>query len=76
MGVWKRKQPTKAEAIFLGVMALLFLITTAWPVLAEGRPATVFFWVAVVLDLAILVVSAWLYRRAAKNPPTHDQLSP
>jgi uncharacterized membrane protein len=72
MGVRKRKQPTKVQAIFTGILALMLLANTASAVLVEGRPATVFFWLAMALDLALLVLSLWLYRRAAKNPPTRE----
>jgi hypothetical protein len=57
MGARKREQPTKGEVIVMGILAFLFLISTASIVLVEGRPATFLFWVAMALDLAGLVLA-------------------
>ena len=72
MGVRKMKQPTKVQAIFMSILALMMLANTASAVLVEGRPATVFFWLAMALDAALLVLSLWLYRRAVKDPSTSE----
>jgi hypothetical protein len=36
--------------------------------LVEGQPATVLFWIVMALDLSLLALSLWLYRRAMKLP--------
>lgn len=72
MGVRKKQQPTKIQAVFMGVLALLMLTNTATSVLLEGRPATVFFWIVMALDLGLLGLSFWLYRRAMKLPQNVD----
>ena len=64
---WIKKQPSKGQAMFMAVIALLLLASTMFAVLVEGRRATAFFWVVVVIDLALLGLSVWLYRRAAKT---------
>jgi uncharacterized membrane protein len=69
MAVREKKQPTKVQAVFTGVLAVMLLANTAAAVLLEGRPATPFWWAILALDLALLGLSVWLYRRAAKNPP-------
>jgi hypothetical protein len=63
---WIKKQPSRGQALFMAVIALLLLASTVFAVAVEGRRATVFFWVAVVMDLALLGLSIWLYRRAAR----------
>jgi hypothetical protein len=72
MGAKAKKQPTKVQAVFTGILALLLLINTAMAVLVEGRPITVFYGIVVVLDLGLLALSFWLYRRAVKLPPKVD----
>lgn len=72
MGAREKNQPTKIQAVFTGLLALLLLSNTAMGVLVEGRPATGFFWIVVVLDLGLLGLSLWLYRRAVKLPPKVD----
>jgi hypothetical protein len=72
MGAREKKRPTKVQTVFTGLLALLLLTNTAMGVLVEGRPATVFFWIVVVLDLSLLALSLWLYRRAVKLPPKVD----
>lgn len=72
MGLRKRKQPTKVQAFFTGILALMLLTNTASTVLVEGRPATFFVWFVMTLDLALLMLGLWLYRRAVKNPPTRE----
>jgi hypothetical protein len=69
MGAKEKKQPTKVQAVFTGLLALLLLTNTAMAVLVEGRPITVFYWIVVVLQLSLLALSFWLYRRAAKRAP-------
>jgi hypothetical protein len=65
-----RNWPTKGQAVIMGVFALLLLASNAVAVLWEGRPATGFYWVIQALNLALLVWSLWLYRRAAKRAKT------
>jgi hypothetical protein len=72
MGAREKKQPTKVQAVFTGLLALLLLTNTAMEVLVEGRPATGFFWIVMALDLGLLGLSLWLYRRAVKLPPKVD----
>jgi hypothetical protein len=72
MGAREKKQPTKVQAVFTGLLALLLLTNTAMGVLVEGRPATGFFWIVMALDLGLLGLSLWLYRRAVKLPPKVD----
>lgn len=68
---WLKKQPSNGQSLFMAVVALLLLASTVFAVVAEGRRATVFYWVAVVIDVALLGLSIWLYRRAGKQR-THD----
>jgi hypothetical protein len=56
----------------MGVIALLWLINTVYAVLVDGRPATVFFWIVMAMNLGWVTVSFWLYRRAAQSPPTQS----
>ncbi|MCA4135646.1 hypothetical protein [Arthrobacter sp. M4] len=70
MGAWNRKQPTKGQALFMGVIALLLATNIVVAVLVEGRPATVLFWIVLAMDLILVAMSLWLYRRAVKRPPT------
>lgn len=72
MSARKKQQPTKIQAVFMAILAVLLLTNTATSVLLEGRPATVFFWLVVALDLALLGLSVWLYRRAMKLPPQDE----
>jgi hypothetical protein len=67
MGTRDRKWPTKGQALIMGLFALLLLASNAVAVLWEGRPATGFYWVMQVLNLAFLAASLWLYRRAVKS---------
>lgn len=67
---WVRKQPSKGQSLFMAVIALLLLASTVVAVVVEGRRATVFYWAAVVMDVALLGLSIWLYRRAAKTTDT------
>lgn len=64
----KREQPTKAQAVGLGVVVLLGLSSAVTGVVVEGRPASFFYWVFVAVGIALLIVAAWLYRRALKKP--------
>jgi hypothetical protein len=66
MAPGEKKQPTKGQAVVMAVVALLFLLNNI-STLFEGRPMTVFFWISVALDLSLLVLSLWLYRRAVKG---------
>jgi low temperature requirement protein LtrA len=68
MGARKKQQPTKVQAVFTGLLALFLLTNTAMKVLVEGQPATVLFWIVMALDLSLLALSLWLYRRAMKLP--------
>jgi hypothetical protein len=54
----------------MALIAVLLLATTVFAVVVEGRQATLFYWLAVVIDLALLGLSIWLYRRAAKATDT------
>jgi hypothetical protein len=68
MGARRRKWPTKGQALTMGIFALLWLANNAYAVLAEGRPATGFYWGMQAVNLAVLAVCLWLYIRAAKRP--------
>ncbi len=72
MGAKEKKQPTKVQAVFTGLLAALLLTNTAMAVLVEGHPITVFYWIVIVLQLSLLASSVWLYRRAAKDPTVRD----
>lgn len=67
---WLKKQPSKGQSLFMAVIALLLLASTVFAVVVEGRRATVFYWVTVVIDVALLGLSIWLYRRAGKTTDT------
>jgi hypothetical protein len=71
MGFRGNKQPTKVQAVFMGVFALFLFANNLYAVLAEGAKATVWYWVIQALNLALLAFSFWWYRRAANNPPAH-----
>lgn len=62
---WKN-QPTKGQAVFMAVIALLWMASNAAAVLVGGRPATVFFWLVMAMNVVLLGVSVWMYLRAAK----------
>ncbi|MBB6405406.1 hypothetical protein [Arthrobacter sp. AZCC_0090] len=66
------KQPTKVQAVFMGLFAVLLFASNLYAVLAEGAKATVWYWVVQALDLALLAFSFWWYHRAAKNPPAQS----
>jgi hypothetical protein len=70
MGTRNWKEPTKVQAGFMGVLTLLFLTSNLLAVLVEGRPATTFYWVTQAMNLALLALSLWWFRRAAKSRPT------
>jgi hypothetical protein len=72
MGARKKQQPTKVQAVFMGLLALFLLTSRATTVLVDGQPATVSFWIVIALDLGLLALSLWLYRRAMKLPPKVD----
>ncbi|PVZ52235.1 hypothetical protein [Arthrobacter sp. H-02-3] len=67
MGVKKWTQPTKVQAVFMGIFALMLLANNVVSVVIEGRSATVVYWTIQALNLALLVLSFWWYRRAAKS---------
>jgi len=70
MGIWDRRQPTKGEVLFMGVIALLLLLNTLSTLFDGGPRNAVPFWIVVALDLAVLGYCFYAYRRAAKIPPT------
>lgn len=72
MSTRDKHRPTKVQAVFMGVMALLLLANTAVAVLVDGRPATAFLWTVVAMNLALLGLNLWLYRRAVKSPSTRS----
>jgi sterol desaturase/sphingolipid hydroxylase (fatty acid hydroxylase superfamily) len=72
MGTRDWKQPTKVQAVFMGLVAVLLFANNLNGVLAEGVKATVWYWVLQALDLALLAFSFWWYHRAAKNPPAQS----
>lgn len=63
-----RKWPTKSQAVAMGVLALLWMASNWVSVLYEGRSATGFYWAVQGLNLVLLAVCVWLYRRAARKP--------
>lgn len=72
MGTRNWKQPTKVQAVFMGLFAVLLFASNLYAVLAEGAKATVWYWIVQALDLALLAFSFWWYQRAAKNPPAQS----
>jgi uncharacterized membrane protein len=67
MTTGRKNQPSKGQAVFMAVIALLWMANNAMAVLAEGRQATVFFWLVMALNVILLGVSVWLYFRAART---------
>lgn len=65
-------QPTKVQAVFMGIFALALLTNNTVPVMFEDRHATVGYWIAQTLDVALLLMSIWWFRRASKTPPTRS----
>ncbi|WP_136017909.1 hypothetical protein [Arthrobacter silvisoli] len=65
-------QPTKVQAVVMGIFALALLANNTVAVMFEGRRATLAYWILQILDLALLLMSIWWYRRAAKTPPTRS----
>jgi len=70
MTTQRKNQPTKGQAVFMAAIALLWLASNAVAVLVEGRPATVFFWLVMAMNVVLLGVSVWMYLRAARNART------
>ncbi len=54
----------------MAAIASLWLASNAVAVLVEGRPATVFFWFVMAMNVVLLGVSIWMYLRAARNSRT------
>lgn len=65
-----RKWPTKGQALILVVIALLWLVNNAYAVMVEGRSPTGFYWGIQALNVAVVLVGLWLYRRAVKRTPS------
>jgi hypothetical protein len=72
MGTRDWKRPTKVQAVFMGLFAVLLFASNLYAVLAEGAKATVGYWIVQAADLALLAFSFWWYHRAAKNPPVQS----
>ncbi|MFP3463528.1 hypothetical protein R5O87_22040 [Arthrobacter globiformis] len=72
MGFMSNKPPTKVQAVFMCVFAVLLFASNLYAVLAEGAKATGWYWVIQTLNLALFAFSFWWYRRAAKNPPAQS----
>ncbi|UZX02704.1 hypothetical protein F8G81_08815 [Arthrobacter sp. CDRTa11] len=66
MSALRKNLPTKGQAVFMAVMSLLWMASSAVAVLVEGRPATLFFWLVMAMNIVLFGVSVWLYRKAAK----------
>lgn len=69
MGTRNWKQPTKVEAMLMGLIALLLFASNLYGVLAEGAKASLWYWILQALNPALLAFSFWWYHRAAKNSP-------
>ncbi|NWL13881.1 hypothetical protein DM793_21705 [Paenarthrobacter nitroguajacolicus] len=63
----RKQQPTKVQAVFFGVLALMLLASRVLS-LFEGHSPTVPFWIIVGLNLVLLGLCIWWYVRAAKVP--------
>lgn len=63
----RKQQPTKVQAVFFGVLALMLLGSRVLSLL-EGHSPTVPFWIVVGLNLVLLGLCIWWYIRAAKVP--------
>jgi hypothetical protein len=68
MGIRNRRRPTRTQAVLFGFVALLLLASNAVAVLLEGRPATATYWVLTAMNLGLLGMSVWAYRRAPQTP--------
>jgi hypothetical protein len=68
MGAKRKRWPTKGQTLTGGVLALLWMASNAYSVLAEGRPATGLYWVTQAVNLAFLLLCVWLFIRAVKRP--------
>jgi hypothetical protein len=66
MSALRKNQPSKGQAVFMAVISLLWMASNAVAVLVEGRPATLFFWLAMAMNIVLFGVSVWLYRKAAR----------
>ena len=66
MTTQRKNQPTKVQAVFMAVIALLWMASNAAAVLVEGHQATVLFWLAMATNLVLLGASVWMYLRAAR----------
>jgi hypothetical protein len=69
MGTRNWKQPTKAGAVFMGLIAVMWLANNLYAVLAEGARATVWYWIIQTMNLALLGFSFWWYHRVTKKSP-------
>lgn len=68
MSTPRKNQPTKGQAVFMAAVALLWMASNTVSVMVEGRPATLFWWLIMAMNIVLLGVSVWLYWRAAKIP--------
>lgn len=66
MSALMQNQPSKGQAVLIGVISFLWLASNAVAVLVEGRPATLFFWLVLAMNIVLFGVSVWLYRKAAR----------
>ena len=64
---WK-KQPTKAEAVVMCLLALSLFASNLYGVLAEGNRAAVGYWISQALNIGLLLFGLWWYRRAGRKP--------
>lgn len=67
MGVRDKMQMTKGAALFVGIMALLFLANNVWGLFEGGPRNLVLVWIAIAVDIALLGYAVWGYRQAAKR---------
>jgi hypothetical protein len=68
MGIRNRRRATRTQAVLVGFVALLWLASNAVSVIFEGRPATAIYWVLTAMNLGLLGMSVWAYRRAPQAP--------
>jgi hypothetical protein len=72
MGTRNKRQMSKVGALLMGGLASLLLVNAAWKLFEGDARNVVFSWVVIALCLAGYAYVFWAYRRAVKNPPTHD----
>lgn len=63
----RKNQPTKGQAVFMAVIASLWMVSNAVAVLVEGRPATLLFWFVIAMNVVLFGAAVWMYLRASKT---------